>query len=74
MELHEFAFLALLVLMGLALLAWISRQLQRPLEWMTDSRLDPASGYDDLQADEPAADWPLPTVDLPAREAKLQRG
>ncbi|WP_284619078.1 hypothetical protein [Aquabacterium humicola] len=70
MEWHEWLVVAGLAVAALAMMGWISRQLQRPLEWMIDSRIDPASDYDAP----PDGPWSAPSADGPAREAKLQRG
>lgn len=71
MEWHEWLVIAGLAVAALATMGWISRQLQRPLEWMIDSQIDPASDYDMS----PDGGWSAPSVvDGPAREAKLQRG
>jgi hypothetical protein len=70
MQWHEFMFVALLGIAALAVIGWISRQLQRPLEWMIDSQIDPASDYEAA----PDGGWTEQPVDGPARKAKLQRG
>lgn len=71
MEWHEWLVIAGLAVAALAMMGWISRQLQRPLEWMIDSQIDAASDYHAS----PDGPWSAPSVvDSPAREAKLQRG
>ena len=71
MEWHELILIAGLALAALAIVNWISSQLQRPLEWMIDSQIDPASEYDAA----PDGPWSVQSVvEGPARDAKLQRG